>query len=208
MDTIAAVILAGGQGRRLGGSEKALVEINDQRQIDRVLQRLKPQCSTIALSLRTPQPWAEPFDLPTLFDRPTSACGPLGGIAAALHWAQSLEPEPSWVVTVPVDLPFLPLNLIQELTGSNADISIAMSARQTHYTVAAWRPTLVTSLEQALQNGALAVKDFQAVHSSATVEWPLGNIDPFFNINTPENIKDAERYAREHGNHTDHQSTT
>lgn len=198
MENTATVILAGGQGRRLGGSEKALVEINGQRLIDRLLERIRPQCPTLAISLRSLKPWADQYGMPILVDRPTAECGPLGGICAALNWAQSLDPEPDWVVTVPVDLPFLPPTLIQKLTASKTDICIATSGDQTHYTVAAWRPKLVEPLEQALRSGAVAVKDFQSQCSSVAIEWPVEDIDPFFNVNTPENIEQAELYAREH----------
>lgn len=195
MRKTAAVILAGGQGRRLGGAEKALVEINGTRLIECVLGRLTPQCLEVALSLRARQTWAEPFTMPMILDRPTPKSGPLGGIAAALHWAQSLDPQPEWVVTTPVDLPFLPFRLVHRLTSTDTDIGVARSMGQTHYAVAAWRPSLLASLERALLDGPIAIRDFQSKHSVTLHEWPTSAVDPFFNVNTAEDVKIAEEHA-------------
>lgn len=195
MSNSAAVILAGGQGLRLGGAEKALVEINGMRLIERVRMRLTPQCSEIALSLRAQQAWAEPYAMPVTLDRPTPESGPLGGIAAALHWAQSLDSQPEWVVTTPVDLPFLPATLIHRLTSTEADIGVAHSMGQTHYAVAAWRPHLLESLERALLDGPIAIRHFQSEHSVALHEWSPSTIDPFFNVNTAEDVETAEAHA-------------
>jgi molybdenum cofactor guanylyltransferase len=195
MSKTAAVILAGGQGRRLGGIEKALVEINGTRLIERVRERLAPQCLEVALSLRAQQAWTEPYAMPVILDRPTSESGPLGGIAAALHWAQSLDSRPKWVVTAPVDLPFLPNALVQKLTSTDADIGVAHSMGQTHYAVAAWRPHLFESLERALLDGPIAIRHFQSEHSVALHDWSPSAIDPFFNVNTAEDIETAEVHA-------------
>lgn len=195
MSNSAAVILAGGQGRRLGGVEKALVEINGTRLVDRVREQLTPQCTEIALSLRTKKTWAESYARPILLDRPTPESGPLGGVAAALHWAQSLESQPEWVVTAPVDLPFLPSSLVHRLTSTDADIGVAHSMGQTHYAVAAWRPHLLESLEHALRNGPIAIRHFQPGHSVALHKWSPSTVDPFFNVNTTEDVETAEVHA-------------
>ena len=195
MDKPAAVILAGGQGRRLGGVEKALIEINGQRLIDLTISHLAPQCETLALSLRVDQPWAATLDLPVLLDRPTAEVGPLGGVAASLHWAASLTPTPPWVITIPVDLPFLPATLVQRLTAANADIAVARSNGRAHYAVAAWRPHLSDSLADALKSGAMAIHEFQSRHKVMGVEWSAEPADPFFNVNTPEDVAEAEQHS-------------
>ncbi|NKB43606.1 MAG: molybdenum cofactor guanylyltransferase [Alphaproteobacteria bacterium] len=194
MEKPAAVILAGGEGRRLGGVEKALIKIRGRRLIDLTVAHLKPQSDAIAISLRTEKPWTDEYGVPVLLDRPTAKVGPLGGVAAALYWAVSLTPCPSWVVTVPVDLPFLPDTLIERLTATDTDISVARSGDRAHYAVAAWRPHLVEHLTDTLKSGAIAISKFQSLHKVVEVEWPTDPIDPFFNINTPEDAAKAEQY--------------
>ena len=190
----AAVILAGGDGRRLGGIEKALVFLNGRKLIDHTLERLKPQSGKIALSLRVHKPWADDYNLPVVLDRPTPDVGPLGGIAASLLWATSLTPAPSWVVTVPVDIPFLPSTLIERLTATDGDIAVAHSNGRTHHAVAAWRPHLVDPLVDALRPGAMAIHEFQSQYNVVDIEWTAETIDPFFNINTPSDLADAEQH--------------
>ena len=193
MEKPTAVILAGGEGRRLGGVEKALVKVSGRRLIDWTVAHLTPQCDKLALSLRADRPWADELQLPVLLDRPTSAVGPLGGVAAALHWAKTLTPTAAWVITVPVDLPFLPDNLIERLTATDTDIAVACSSGRAHHAVAAWRPHLSDSLADALKNGAMAIRQFQSKHKVAEVAWSTEQTDPFFNVNTPEDITEAEQ---------------
>lgn len=197
MDKSAAVILAGGEGRRLGGMEKALVEISGHRLIDLAISNLERQCKTLALSLRVDQSWAANLQLPVLLDRPTAQVGPLGGVAASLHWAATRAPMPAWVITVPVDLPFLPDELIQRLTANDADIAVACSGGRAHHAVAAWRPHLYDSLTDALKNGAMAIGEFQSQHKVAEVSWSADQTDPFFNVNTPGDVKEAEQRLRD-----------
>ena len=191
-----AVILAGGKGQRFGGVEKALIRIGGHKLIDRIIAVLRPQCAGLALSLRIPQPWTADYEMPVLFDRPITDVGPLGGIAAALFWAQSLDPLPNWVITVPVDLPFLPRSLIERLTTASADVVVARSNNQTHHAVAAWRLSLLDSMLENLKSGPMAIRKFQSLHSVTPIEWSTSPVDPFLNINTLADAEAAEHYAR------------
>ena len=92
---IAAAILAGGDGRRMGGESKALLSLGSHRLIDLVYEALKPQTGSCALCLRTHKPWADALQLPILTDRPSSDRGPLGGIAAALAWGLQSHRRPT-----------------------------------------------------------------------------------------------------------------
>ena len=195
--TTAAAILAGGDGRRLGGTDKALATVAGQRLIDRVYAALKPQTGPCALCLREPKDWTEGFVLPVLFDRPTAGRGPLGGVAAALAWSETLRPPVDWLITVPVDLPFLPPDLVNRLThsGASAEAIVAKSGDQIHYSVAAWAPVLCNTLWEAIRDDPVAVHQFQSTVKTAYVDWPVDPMDPFFNINTPEDLAVANTEA-------------
>ncbi len=191
-NSVVAVILAGGQARRLSGRDKALISVNGRRLIDRCIAVLKPHCQNIALSVQPENSWAQNYGLPLLYDRPTPNIGPLGGIAAALHWADNQAPKPEWVITTPVDLPFIPTDLVERLTSHEADVAVACSDGQTHHPVAAWKPDLTSPLEHFLKNGTQSVQKFQSDYNVVTVNWETSVFDPFFNINTPEDILAAE----------------
>ena len=192
--TIAAAILAGGGGRRLGGSDKALLTVGGHRLVDLVHATLKPQAEPCALCLRTPTDWGQGLGLPVLLDQPSPERGPLGGVAAALAWSKALTPTVDWVITVPVDLPFLPPDLVARLTSKDptADVVVATSGDRVHYGVAAWKPALCDALFASIKNEPMAVHQFQTTVNTARVEWPIKDRDPFFNINTPEDLAFAE----------------
>lgn len=190
-------ILAGGKGLRLGGIDKATLNVGGQRMIDRVLEILRPQCTDVALCIQTQKSWANELGLQSLMDRPSPGHGPLGGIAAALHWANVHPAQPSWVVTTPVDIPFLPAALVENLVETDSDIVMARSGGRDHFAVAAWRPSLITALDDVLTDGPMSVRAFQAMHSVSYKSWPIDSVDPFLNINTPADVKNAERYMKE-----------
>lgn len=190
-------ILAGGEGRRLGGVDKATLKVGGQRMIDRLVDLVRPQCLDFALCLQTQTAWAAETGLEILLDRPAAGRGPLGGICAALHWASHHADQPQWLVTAPVDLPFLPDTLVEQLTHTDSDIAVAQSGERDHYIVAAWRTHLADALDLALRDGPLPVHSFQSLHAVSHVTWPVEPRDPFLNINTPEDVKHAERLLTE-----------
>jgi molybdopterin-guanine dinucleotide biosynthesis protein A len=193
MAKCAGVILAGGRGERLGGENKALLEVGGTRLIDRMIERLAAQCQPVAVSVKTSAAWAEHLKIPALCDPRTDASGPLAGIASALHWSRDLAPHVDWVITVPVDIPFIPADLIERLTLQDSDVAIAMSAGQHHHAIAAWRPHLSERAAEAIGRGVRAVRAFQAELQRRVVTWPSTPHDPFLNINTPRDLERAQQ---------------
>lgn len=194
---VVAVILAGGDGRRLGGVNKALVTLGGRRLVDHVYAAIKDQVADCALSLRAPTPWSNDMGLPVLQDKPAPDRGPLGGVAAALRWAEEKTPSADWVLTVPVDVPFLPPNLAERLCALDADVVVAASDGQTHHAIAAWRPALADSLCSALAIGALAIHRYQSMVTIHVIDWPATDHDPFMNINTPDDLALAEHVLKD-----------
>lgn len=190
-------ILAGGEGRRLGGVDKAIIKLDGRRMVEHLVDVVRPQCLDLAVCLQSPKEWAAQTGFKVLLDRPGAGHGPLGGVCAALHWANQHPDKPRWVVTVPVDLPFLPNTLIGQLTHTDSDIVVAQSGERNHHTVAAWRPHLVKALDLALSDGPMPVHSFQAQHAVSHVTWPIKPRDPFLNINTPDDLDHAESVITE-----------
>ncbi|WP_406871103.1 molybdenum cofactor guanylyltransferase MobA [Thioclava sp. 'Guangxiensis'] len=178
------LILAGGEGRRLGGVDKALVPLGGQPLLAHVMARFAPQVERVAISANGDgarfAPWAQ--GCPVLPDPPAHLHeGPLAGILAGLDWAQAQGAQ--GVVTVAVDTPFLPHDLVARLAGEGP--ALAMSSERRHPTFAAWPVGLRDEVAQALRAGERRLgRPLQGARAVVFEAQP----DPFFNINTPEDL--------------------
>lgn len=198
-----AVILAGGLSRRMG-RDKAQVALQGTPLALRIVERLKPQVSTVYLNASADHPLAAL--LPLIPDTRPDKPGPLAGVLAGLkHLAERAEP-PTHLLTSPCDTPFLPTDLAKRLVANaKADtIVLAGSGGRTHPITALWPLSLADDLEAWLSDPAhRRVFDFVARHQAKTVDFapfqgPFGAVDPFFNVNTPEDLETA-RAILEHG---------
>src|SRR6185436_1904082 len=134
-----AVILAGGKGTRLGGATKAALRIGGLALLERVRGTLMTQAKTVLLSVAASQmddDWVTAANFPIVAD-PIAEAGPLGGIAGALVWARAYAPKTAAIVSTPVDVPFLPDDLIARLLQEDG-VAVAESGGQLHHAVAAW----------------------------------------------------------------------
>src|SRR5215208_7624984 len=112
------LVLAGGLARRMGGGDKARIRIGGATILERVLARLKPQCSrTIINANDDPARFAD-TSLPVVQDSIPGFVGPLAGILAGLDWAAAHTPDISDIVSVPGDCPFLPADLVARLQAA------------------------------------------------------------------------------------------
>jgi molybdopterin-guanine dinucleotide biosynthesis protein A len=126
--------------------------------------------------------------------------GPLAGILAGLDWAAAHAPEVSDIISVPGDCPFLPVDLVARLLGvRRADgqpLACAKSGEWRHPVVGLWPVGLRDDLRRALAaEGLRKIESWTARHGVAIAEWPTSPADPFFNVNAPEDIAEAERIA-------------
>ena len=190
---IAAVILAGGQSRRMGGGDKGLLPFGAATVIGQVIARLSPQVGRMAINANgDPARFAE-YGLPVLPDSLPGHPGPLAGILAALDWACAQGAD--WVVTVPSDTPFLPTDLVERLAiaaKEDAPIAIASTKDRIHPTCGLWSVRLREDLAGTLNREERKLRDFTDRHSAVTVSFPPGPPDPFFNINTPADLAQAK----------------
>jgi len=111
-DDITAVILAGGEGRRMGGIDKGLIELDGKPLIEHVIARLTPQTSNIIISANRNIEHYQTYNYPVITDQIKNQ-GPLGGILSAL-----LQCKSDWLLTVPCDCPHLPLDLVCRITNT------------------------------------------------------------------------------------------
>jgi len=192
------MILAGGLARRLGGGDKTLRMVGGQTLLARLIERMAPQVTRLILNANEdPARFAE-FGLPVVGDDLPDRPGPLAGVLAGLDWTARFAPEVRWVVTVPGDAPFLPDDLVARLYAGRggATLACAASGGQMHPVITLWPVVLRHDLRRALVEEDLhKVGAYVRRHHPAVVEWPIGGVDPFFNVNTSSDLAEADRLA-------------
>ncbi|PIE07487.1 MAG: molybdenum cofactor guanylyltransferase MobA [Rhodobacterales bacterium] len=196
--TLCGVILAGGRGRRMGGADKALLELGGVPMIARVIARLGPQVDALAISANGAPGRFAGFGLPVLPDTIAGHPGPLAGLLAGMRWAEA--EGASHIVTAATDTPFLPADLVGRLgSARGAPIALAETARGLHPTFGLWPVSLAGALAEALEAGTRRVGAWALEQGAARVRFPAGPPDPFFNINTPADMEAAACIlAKEH----------
>ncbi len=178
-----ALILAGGNGTRLGGADKAFVALHGQPLMAHLLARLSPQVDSLAISANGDATRFDSFALPVLPDGPLTGFGPLAGIATGLEWAAQLGGTS--LITIPVDTPFIPLDLVARLSPAP---SVAVYEGRQHHLVAHWQVADLPALHRFLQIGApYKVRDFLQLCGARQIHFEA-EADPFLNINTPEDL--------------------
>ncbi len=193
-------ILAGGLARRLGGGDKALRRVGGRTVLARLIERMTPQVTRLILNANDDPVRFGALGLPIVADSLPDHPGPLAGVIAALEWAASSEPTTEWVVTVPGDAPFLPRDLVARLHAKRrhgrATFACAASGGWTHPVIGLWPVSVEGELRRAVVvDGIRKIDAFTRRHLCVAVEWPAEPVDPFLNVNTPEDLAEADRLA-------------
>ena len=199
------VLFAGGLSRRMGGGDKALMPLAGRPIIAHVMERLRPQVDDLILNANGDPARFARFGLPVVPDLTGEFAGPLAGLLAGMEWVRAHRPDAGQVVTAACDTPFFPGDLVAKLSSAaetaGADIVLAASEGQSHFVFALWPVALAPDLAAYLGAGRRKVQDWIERHSHVTVPFPpqeIGGVtvDPFFNINTPEELATAEAWLR------------
>ncbi len=193
-------ILAGGLARRMAGANKAMLDIGGSTVLARLIARLSPGVGRMVLNTNGDPGLFAGLGLTVIADSLPDHPGPLAGILAALEWAAAQGSGTEWVVTVPCDTPFLPTDLAERLHAARirdgAVLACAASAGRTHPVAALWPVILAPALRQAIvEQGVRKVSRFTDRYSRAIANWGTDPVDPFFNVNTSEDLAEAQRLA-------------
>lgn len=196
------LVLAGGLARRMGGGDKIMLRIGGATILERVLDRFRPQCAVLVLNANGDPARFASTGLPVVPDSIPDFAGPLAGILAGLDWAAAHAPDIAWIVSVPGDGPFLPRDLVARLHDARiADgkpLACARSGDWRHPVVGVWPVALRADLRRALVDEDLhKIELWTARHGIAIAEWPDQPVDPFFNVNTPDDAAAAEKIAQQ-----------
>jgi molybdenum cofactor guanylyltransferase len=197
-DRLPGVILAGGRATRMGGGDKGLRVVAGRRLIDHVIDRLAPQCGPLAINANGDPARLAEFGLPILPDSMPDHPGPLAGVLAGLDWAATLG-APA-IVTAAADTPFLPPDLVARLMAAAPPSGLVLAASpdtsgriHRHPTFGLWPVALRRDLRAALEGGLRKIVLWTDGHGAGVAEFPGTPFDPFFNVNTPDDIAEAER---------------
>ncbi|MDA0362460.1 MAG: molybdenum cofactor guanylyltransferase MobA [Proteobacteria bacterium] len=192
-----AIILAGGKASRLGGKDKGLLKLKNSRIIDLVIERLKPQVNEIVINANGQINRFKDLGLEVISDDLPDFPGPLAGVLAGLDWA--FKKNYSHIITVAADTPFFPLNLVKCLAKaadghrglSLASTQDAEGKRQRHPTFGLWPTNLREDLRDELNNGLRKIVLWTDKHNPGYASFDSAKSEPFFNINTPEDLEIA-----------------
>jgi molybdopterin-guanine dinucleotide biosynthesis protein A len=205
---VTGVLLAGGRSSRMGGREKALLDIGGKPMLLHVLARLRPQVGRIVINANGDPARFSGHCLPVIADSIEGYAGPLAGLHAGIEWARAETPEAKFIASVPIDCPFLPLDLVARLKAAlmakNAPCAIAASDGERHPVAGLWRVELAEVLADSLKNNVRALHRFADSHGCAIADFgPVeiggAHIDPFFNVNAPADLEKARAlFSTEH----------
>ena len=180
-------IIAGGTSSRMGRDDKLLLSICGSNILNHVINRLSPQLGSLIVNANREDLNTSLEVIPDLIKN----SGPLGGIYTALKTAK--ERGFSKVITSPADTPFIPKDFVSRLeTYSSKPIVVAKSQGRVHPILALWDTTLLSDTEWALNKGERKILSWIEKYSPAQIEW-IDGPDPFFNINTPEDLAQAKK---------------
>lgn len=183
-----AVVLAGGDGRRMGGG-KPLASYGRTTLLARAVRLARGYCPTVAVAVRAAEQVGDGLAEPLILDRP-GAEGPIAGLAAALAYAE--REGGAKVLTLPCDMPRLPADLCSRLeaalAASGRVAAVAASGGRLHPVCALWRIEAAQRLEGYLASGRSSLHGFAAACGFSVVDWDPGDADPFANANTPEEL--------------------
>ncbi len=196
-DPIAGVILAGGQGRRMGHVDKALLAFDGRPLLAHTIERFAPQVGPLLLSANGDPARFAAFGLEVVVDPFDEPLGPLAGVAAAGLALARTHPEIRFLATTAVDTPHLPLDLVARLAAAlavrpEAGCAVAVSRGRDHPVAALHRLDGLDQLMRGLADGTLRrVMRYVDARNGIRVDFDdVDGGDPFVNLNRPEDLAD------------------
>lgn len=208
---LCGVLLAGGQSRRMGGGDKCLRDLAGETVLARIIARIRPQVDDLVLNANGDKDRFAAYGLQVVPDAIGDFAGPLAGVLTGMEWAAGHKPETAGdagpaasvfthILTVPTDAPFLPRDLADRLAApiraGKADMTCAASGGRSHPVVGIWPISLASDLRRAMADEDIRKVDrWTARHRLAEIPFTTEPFDPFFNMNRPEDARQAAEYV-------------
>lgn len=191
------VILAGGRARRMGGVDKTFVKLGGEALIARAMARASLQVGELLINANGDPSRFAKFGVPVFSDSIDGFLGPVAGILAGLEWMREHRPDARWLASFACDCPFFPHDMVERLIdkaqSENALVAVAASGERHHPVFAVWNASIPATSQGVLKDQDMRKMDnFVACFANTRVLFPSEPIDPFFNINTPDDLQRAE----------------
>ena len=197
-ENILGVILAGGQSRRMGNKNKLLATINNKSLLEITSNLVKNQLNRVIINSNIQVDSNNKLNFEIVPDEIDGYLGPLSGIFSAMKWAKKNFPDCQWIASFPVDSIFFPDNFIDVMISKikkETQIVCAKSNGRIHPVFALWSIVLVNDLEKALvKDGIRRIDEWTQKYNLEIVNFKFKKLDPFFNINTFDDLEKAKNY--------------
>ena len=192
-------ILAGGKSKRMG-EDKPFLNLNNKILIDHTISKVKKYLKELIIITNKENDFFVKNNLITVKDCIEGQLGPLVGILTAMKWAKENSPKCSWIASFPCDTPFFPesiiLKFIEESKKKQSLILCASSHGRKHNIFGLWSLDLYDKLHNDLVNNKIRkVQDWTKANNIKNLEFKFKDYDPFFNINTLEDLEFAKKLS-------------
>jgi len=196
--SICGLLLAGGLSRRMGGGDKCLQKLGGKSLLARVIKCARPQVDHIILNANGDVGRFDSYGLKVVKDVVDGFAGPLAGILTGLEWVRENQPECHWVASFACDAPFVPGDLVSRLSEAIVEkkgtLVCASSNGQDQPVFGLWPVALAEELRSALvKEGIRKVDTWTGRYHLVRANWSADPIDPFFNVNRPSDLAQAEK---------------
>ena len=195
---ILGVVLAGGKSLRFG-EDKSQVKLNNKSLIDHILSEILTEFKELLIVSNNPIEFNKSENISVISDFKNNL-GPLGGVLTAMKWIKDNNKDYQWISTFPTDTPFFKKQILKDfhdkINLKNGKLFFIKSNNTRHNIFGLWSIDLADKLKKDLENGDRKVEDWANKVGVNIIDMQFEKNDPFFNINTKEDLKKAEEILK------------
>jgi molybdopterin-guanine dinucleotide biosynthesis protein A len=197
-NNILGTVLAGGKSQRFG-EDKSQVNLANKLLIDHILSEIIDEFNEVLIVSNNSIKFNK-FEKITKIEDYKKGLGPLGGVLSAMKWIKTNKREYQWIATFPVDTPFFKKEIlkdfIQKINLEESDLFFIKSNNTRHNIFGLWSIKLLDKLEKELDKGERKVELWANNIGVKIINMEFSNNDPFFNINTKEDLEKAKELLK------------
>ena len=191
---ILGVVLAGGKSLRFG-EDKSQVKLNNKSLIDHILSEILTEFKELLIVSNNSIKFNKSEKISIIGDFKNNL-GPLGGVLTAMKWIKDNNKDYQWISTFPTDTPFFKNQILKDfhdkISLKNGKLFFIKSNNTRHNIFGLWSIDLADKLEKDLENGDRKVEDWANKIGVNIIDMQFEKNDPFFNINTKEDLEKAK----------------